>query len=185
MAHAGAQLQAGLGTAAPRTGWACWAGAWGLSRAGPKPPLPTPQTKKMAMGQNPNRLAPSEHPIQSNHYRLKWVVHLPQNGTICFDPQPNVGNLQGDLPRVRFVWVKRRSPLSNSYGAVTEVGVHKAEVSPFYLMYCIHHPFREAPMCCLVGFVVDRTGPMRISMLPILRFKRWCSRTLTSKGQSK
>ena len=30
----------------------------------------------------------SEHP--NPHYRLKWVVHLPQNGTIGFDPQPYV-----------------------------------------------------------------------------------------------
>ena len=34
----------------------------------------TPQN--MAMGQNPNR-TPSEHP--NPHYRLKWVLHLPQN----------------------------------------------------------------------------------------------------------
>ena len=31
---------------------------------------------------------PSEHP--NPHYnRLKWVVHLPQNGTIVFEPQPH------------------------------------------------------------------------------------------------
>ena len=40
----------------------------------------------MAMDQNPNR-TPSEHP-NPHENRLKWVVHLPQNGTICFDPQP-------------------------------------------------------------------------------------------------
>ena len=45
---------------------------------------------QMAMGQNPNR-TPSEHPIQSPLKQvLKWVVHLPPNGTIGFDPQPNV-----------------------------------------------------------------------------------------------
>ena len=41
----------------------------------------------MTRGQNPNR-TPSEHP--NPHYnRLNWVVHLPQNGTIGFDPQPH------------------------------------------------------------------------------------------------
>ena len=40
-----------------------------------------PQSSRadMAMGQNPNP-----------HYRLKWGVHLPQNGTIGVDPQPYV-----------------------------------------------------------------------------------------------
>ena len=40
--------------------------------------------KHMAMGQKPNR-TPSEHP--NPHYRVKWAVHLPQNGTLGFDPQ--------------------------------------------------------------------------------------------------
>ena len=40
----------------------------------------------LAIGQNPNR-TPSEHPNPHQH-RLKWLVHLPQNGTISFDPQP-------------------------------------------------------------------------------------------------
>ena len=31
---------------------------------------------------------PSEHP-NPHENRLKWVVHLPQNGNIGFDPQPN------------------------------------------------------------------------------------------------
>ena len=30
----------------------------------------------------------SEHP-NPHQNRLKWVVHLPQNGTIAFDPQPD------------------------------------------------------------------------------------------------
>ena len=38
------------------------------------------------MGRNPNR-TPSEHP-NPHQNRRKWVVHLPQNGTIRFDPQP-------------------------------------------------------------------------------------------------
>ena len=42
----------------------------------------------MAMGQNPNR-TPSEHP-NPNKNRPKWVVHLPQNGTIGFDPQTHI-----------------------------------------------------------------------------------------------
>ena len=33
------------------------------------------------------RVPPSEHP-NPHSKRLKWVVHLPQNGTIGFDPQP-------------------------------------------------------------------------------------------------
>ena len=41
----------------------------------------------MAMGQEPNR-TPNEHPNPHSN-RLKWVVHLPQNGTIGFDPQPH------------------------------------------------------------------------------------------------
>ena len=36
-------------------------------------------------------------PIPKN--RLKWVVHLPQNGTIGFDPQPH---------GLRFVWMAGR-----------------------------------------------------------------------------
>ena len=42
-------------------------------------------TGHMAMGQNPNS-TPSEHP-NPHENRLTWVVHLPQNGTIGFDPQ--------------------------------------------------------------------------------------------------
>ena len=39
--------------------------------------------------QKPNRLAPSEHPNPTTKIdELKWVVHLPQNGTSGFDPQP-------------------------------------------------------------------------------------------------
>ena len=41
---------------------------WGWWTMGPQ----------MAMGQNPNR-TPSKHP----NPRLKWVVHLPQNGTMA------------------------------------------------------------------------------------------------------
>ena len=41
----------------------------------------------LAMGQNPNR-TPSEHPNPHSD-RLQWVVYLPQNGTIGFDPQPS------------------------------------------------------------------------------------------------
>ena len=40
----------------------------------------------LAMGQNPNR-TPSEHP-HPHKQRPKWVVHLPHNGIIGFDPQP-------------------------------------------------------------------------------------------------
>ena len=50
---------------------------------------------KMAMGQNPNP-TPSEHP-NPHENRLKWVVHLPQNGTIGFDPQPNGARATGGL----------------------------------------------------------------------------------------
>ena len=42
--------------------------------------------KELAMGQNPVHPNPHQN-------RLKWVVHLPQNGTIGFDPQPT-----GDFP---------------------------------------------------------------------------------------
>ena len=43
----------------------------------------------MAMGQNPKSRTASEHPNPlRNKIGLKWVVHLPQNGTIGFDPQP-------------------------------------------------------------------------------------------------
>ena len=37
------------------------------------------------MGQNP--VFPVNIPIPTKN-RLEWVVHLPQNGTIVFDPQP-------------------------------------------------------------------------------------------------
>ena len=44
----------------------------------------------MAMGQNPKPVPPVN--IRFNPTTkigsLKWVVHLPQNGTIGFDPQP-------------------------------------------------------------------------------------------------
>ena len=46
----------------------------------------------MATGQNANR-TPSEHPNPRKN-RLKWMVHLPQNGTIGFDPQPHVQEVQ-------------------------------------------------------------------------------------------
>ena len=45
----------------------------------------------MAMG-NPNRLAPSEHPIPTK-IGSKMGVHLPPNGTTGFDPQPNTWSL--------------------------------------------------------------------------------------------
>ena len=51
----------------------------------------------MAMGQNPNR-TPSEH-SNPHKNRLKRVVHLPQNGTIGFDPRPNVF-----LAGINFMW---------------------------------------------------------------------------------
>ena len=35
-------------------------------------------------------MAPSEHP-NPNYNRLKWVVHLPENGTIGVDPRPHAG----------------------------------------------------------------------------------------------
>ena len=43
----------------------------------------------MAMVQNP--VPPVNIPIQPLNQVLKWVVHLPQNGTIGFDPQPYDG----------------------------------------------------------------------------------------------
>ena len=44
----------------------------------------------LAMGQKAR--TPMNIPTHSN--RLKWVVHLPQNGTIGFDPQPSLSRAQ-------------------------------------------------------------------------------------------
>ena len=42
-------------------------------------------------GQNPNRLAPSEHPNPHENRLNGWCINLPQSGTIGFDPQPCEG----------------------------------------------------------------------------------------------
>ena len=44
--------------------------------------------KQLAMGQHP--VPPVNIAIRKS--RLKWVVHLPQNGTIAFDPQPSANS---------------------------------------------------------------------------------------------
>ena len=82
----------------------------------------TPISTQMAMGQNP--VAPQS--------RLKWVVHLPQNGTICFDPQPNVwvqvGHLRSQALRgarnhglaANFCWNKWSSRASHPLSPVSQ-----------------------------------------------------------------
>ena len=47
---------------------------------------------QVAMGPNP--VPPVKMPIPTQIVRLNWVVHLPQNGTIGFDPQPTKANQQ-------------------------------------------------------------------------------------------
>ena len=76
------------------TGPLSWVGlflpASGLHRScldllGPAVCLPSFWGTRWHMGQKP--VPPVNIPIPTN--RLKWVVHLPQNGTIVFDPEPD------------------------------------------------------------------------------------------------
>ena len=58
---------------------------------GPSPGFPPPREPAGPNGHGSKSHTPSEHP--NPHYnRLKWVVHLPRNGTIGFDPQPNANS---------------------------------------------------------------------------------------------
>ena len=61
------------------------------------------------MGQKPHRNS-SEHP--NPHHRRKWVVHLPQNCTIGFDPQQcgeSVEPALWDIEKVLKEWYKKYS----------------------------------------------------------------------------
>ena len=62
----------------------------------------TPQ-RHMAMSQNPNRLAPSEHPTSPLKSVLKWVVHspTPKWDPIGFDPHPYRLVFRGNLQKKR------------------------------------------------------------------------------------
>ena len=66
-----------------------WTPSGHLSGSGPRS---IAKPRQRAMSQNPNR-TPSEYPNPHKN-RLKWVVHLPRNGTIGFDPQPYLAHCE-------------------------------------------------------------------------------------------
>ena len=84
----------------------------------------------MAMGQNPNRTPSSHQPSQPLKKVLKWVVHRkPQNGTIGFDPQPNVlGFGRNELPQNPFFCLEAGD--SSSYLIAPSVSENKPGTLP-------------------------------------------------------